>query len=186
MGTLRTAVNKQSQPVAECYCNTVTLASSHPYNQSFLGCGSRKQVNLASQFQFSLFGTIILHLTARRYSNLDPISEETLRLGLSGVTQAVKRTIAEELPSHFGVMFDGVTHASEHYVAWFGCIERNDELVTVLIGMAPLLNEPNDDLSARTLLDSWLRCYLETTGYRSSSAVFSSGTTARSTACLPR
>ncbi|KAG6949508.1 hypothetical protein JG687_00014818, partial [Phytophthora cactorum] len=49
-----------------------------------------------------------------RYSNLDPISEETLRLGLSGVTQAVKRTIAEELPSHFGVMFDGVTHASEH------------------------------------------------------------------------
>ncbi|KAG6959870.1 hypothetical protein JG688_00009890 [Phytophthora aleatoria] len=44
---------------------------------------------------------------------------------MSGVTQAVKRTIAEELPSHFGVMFDGVTHASEHYVAWHGsALER--------------------------------------------------------------
>ncbi|RAW39714.1 hypothetical protein PC110_g4024 [Phytophthora cactorum] len=86
--------------------------------------------------------------TARRYSKLDPISEETLRLDMSGVTQAVERMIAEDLPSHFGVMFDGVTHASEHYVAWFACFERNGELVTVLLGMAPLLNEPNDDLSA--------------------------------------
>ncbi|KAG2765082.1 hypothetical protein PC116_g26878 [Phytophthora cactorum] len=67
---------------------------------------------------------------------------------MSGVTQAVERMIAEDLPSHFGVMFDGVTHASEHYVAWFACFERNGELVTVLLGMAPLLNEPNDDLSA--------------------------------------
>ncbi|KAG3233520.1 hypothetical protein PI124_g21406 [Phytophthora idaei] len=91
--------------------------------------------------------------TARRYSKLDPISEETLRLDMSGVTQAVERTIAEDLPSHYGVMFDGVTHASEHYVAWFACFERNGELVTVLLGMAPLLNEPNDDLSARTHLE---------------------------------
>ncbi|RAW26439.1 hypothetical protein PC110_g17151 [Phytophthora cactorum] len=87
------------------------------------------------------------------YSNLDTISEETLRLGMSGVTQAVERTIAEELSSHFGVMFDGVTYASEHYVAWFACFERHGELVTVLLGMAPLLNEPNDDLSARTHLE---------------------------------
>ncbi|KAG6943145.1 hypothetical protein JG688_00017759 [Phytophthora aleatoria] len=72
---------------------------------------------------------------------------------MSGVTQAVERTIAEELPSHFGVMFDGVTYASEHYVAWFACFERHGELVTVLLGMAPLLNEPNDDLSARTHLE---------------------------------
>ncbi|ETL27788.1 hypothetical protein L916_18729 [Phytophthora nicotianae] len=38
-------------------------------------------------------------------------------------------------------MMDGMTHAFERYVAWFACFERSGELVTVLLRMAPHLNE---------------------------------------------
>ncbi|ETP26378.1 hypothetical protein F441_00909 [Phytophthora nicotianae CJ01A1] len=88
--------------------------------------------------------------TARRYTNLDPISMETLRAGMEGVTREVERKIAAELPARFGVMFDGWTHDSEHYVAWFACYEVNGVLVTPLLAMAPLINEPDDNLSARS------------------------------------
>ncbi|ETI36428.1 hypothetical protein F443_17447 [Phytophthora nicotianae P1569] len=43
---------------------------------------------------------------------------ETLCLGVSGVTRTVERTIAWELPRHFGVMMDEIPQASENYVAW--------------------------------------------------------------------
>ncbi|EGZ05597.1 hypothetical protein PHYSODRAFT_289239 [Phytophthora sojae] len=57
------------------------------------------------------------------YSSLDPISEETLRAGMDGVVVAVERSIASELPARFGIMLDGWTHASEHYIAVFACYE---------------------------------------------------------------
>ncbi|KAG2793170.1 hypothetical protein PC129_g22992 [Phytophthora cactorum] len=50
-------------------------------------------------------------------------------------------------------MLDGMMHASEHYIARLCCFKKDGELVTGLLGMAPLTNEPNDDLSARTLLE---------------------------------
>ncbi|ETK96370.1 hypothetical protein L915_00875, partial [Phytophthora nicotianae] len=40
--------------------------------------------------------------TARRYTNLDPISMETLRAAMEGVTREVERKIAAELPARFG------------------------------------------------------------------------------------
>ncbi|KAG6948540.1 hypothetical protein JG688_00015051 [Phytophthora aleatoria] len=52
---------------------------------------------------------------------------ETLRLDVSGATQAVEQTIAGKIC----------------------CFKKDGELVT---GLAPLTNEPNDDLSARTHL----------------------------------
>ncbi|KAF1790877.1 hypothetical protein GQ600_23815 [Phytophthora cactorum] len=65
---------------------------------------------------------------ARRFSNLEPISEERLRAGMDGVVMAVERSIASELPASFGIMLDGWTHASEHYVAVFACYEVNGSL----------------------------------------------------------
>ncbi|KAF1784051.1 hypothetical protein GQ600_17840 [Phytophthora cactorum] len=87
------------------------------------------------------------------FSNLEPISEERLRAGMDGVVMAVERSIASELPASFGIMLDGWTHASEHYVAVFACYEINVSLKTPLLSMAPLLNEANDDLSAESHLD---------------------------------
>ncbi|KAG6969241.1 hypothetical protein JG687_00003349 [Phytophthora cactorum] len=90
---------------------------------------------------------------ARRFSNLEPISEERLRAGMDGVVMAVERSIASELPASFGIMLDGWTYASDHYLAVFACYEVNGSLKTPLLSMAPVFNEANDDLSAESHLN---------------------------------
>ncbi|KAF1788456.1 Ribonuclease H-like domain [Phytophthora cactorum] len=65
-----------------------------------------------------------------------------------GVVLAVERSIASEMPDIFGLILDGWTHLSEHYLAVFACYEVNGKVKTPLLCMAPLLNEPDDDLSA--------------------------------------
>ncbi|EGZ26480.1 hypothetical protein PHYSODRAFT_258511 [Phytophthora sojae] len=90
---------------------------------------------------------------ARRYSSLDPISEETLRAGMDGVVVSVERSIASELPARFGIMLDGWTHASKHYVAVFACYEVNGCPKTTLLSIAPLLDALDDDLSAQGHLE---------------------------------
>ncbi|KAF1773381.1 Ribonuclease H-like domain [Phytophthora cactorum] len=90
---------------------------------------------------------------ARRFSNLEPISEERLRAGMDGVVMAVERSIASELPASFGIMLDGWTHASDHDLAVFACYEVNGSLKTPLLSMALVFNEANDDLSAESHLD---------------------------------
>ncbi|EGZ29832.1 hypothetical protein PHYSODRAFT_284516 [Phytophthora sojae] len=87
------------------------------------------------------------------YSSLDPISEETLRAGMDGVVVAVERSIASELPARFGIMLDGWTHASEHYIAVFACYEVTGCPKTTLLSMAPLLDALDDDLSAQGHLE---------------------------------
>ncbi|KAE9063807.1 hypothetical protein PF006_g30855 [Phytophthora fragariae] len=83
------------------------------------------------------------------YSNLQPISQETLGAGMDGVMVAIERKIAAELPARFGIMLDGWTHASEHYLAVFACYEVNTRQKTTLLCMAPLLEAEDDDLIAR-------------------------------------
>ncbi|KAG6955873.1 hypothetical protein JG688_00011706 [Phytophthora aleatoria] len=72
---------------------------------------------------------------------------------MDGVVMAVERSIASELPASFGIMLDGWTHASDHYLAVFACYEVNGSLKTPLLSMAPVFNEANDDLSAESHLD---------------------------------
>jgi len=82
------------------------------------------------------------------YSSLKPVSQETLRAAMDGVMVAIERSIADELPAHFGLMFDGWTHASEHYTAVFACYEVGGCPKTTLLSMAPLLNGVDEDLTA--------------------------------------
>ncbi|KAG4229200.1 hypothetical protein PC116_g22459 [Phytophthora cactorum] len=67
-----------------------------------------------------------------------------------GVTRLVEAAIGDELPDGFGLMLDGWSHASEHYVAVFAWYEPDGVAKTVLLSMAPIINEPDEDLSART------------------------------------
>ncbi|RAW40388.1 hypothetical protein PC110_g3373 [Phytophthora cactorum] len=60
---------------------------------------------------------------ARRYTNLEPISVETLSATMEGVTLLVEAAIGDELPDGFDLMLDGWSHASEHYVAVFAWYE---------------------------------------------------------------
>ncbi|KAG6612840.1 GTP-dependent nucleic acid-binding protein engD [Phytophthora cinnamomi] len=86
---------------------------------------------------------------ARRYSNLDPICVETLVHAMNSLTRVVERSIAAEVPDRFGLIFDGWTHASEHFIAVFACYEVKGARKTPLLCMAPLLNALEEDLSAR-------------------------------------
>ncbi|KAG6622933.1 uncharacterized protein IUM83_09193 [Phytophthora cinnamomi] len=90
---------------------------------------------------------------ARHFSNLEPISHETLRAGLDGVVVAVERSIASEIPARFGIMLDSWTHASEHYLVAFACYEVNGCPKTPLLSISPLLDALDEDLSAHGHLE---------------------------------
>ncbi|POM81029.1 LOW QUALITY PROTEIN: Hypothetical protein PHPALM_1062 [Phytophthora palmivora] len=60
---------------------------------------------------------------ALRYTRLKPVSVETLRRTMETVTRSVERSVAAEIPEKFGLIFDGWSHHSEHYVAVFACYE---------------------------------------------------------------
>ncbi|KAG3007378.1 hypothetical protein PC119_g14585 [Phytophthora cactorum] len=87
---------------------------------------------------------------ARRYTKLDPICVETLCRPLHKVAGAVEAKLAAEMSDQFGLIIDGWTHASEHYLAVFGCYIVGSTQSYPLLAMAPLLNEPGDDHSAET------------------------------------
>ncbi|RLN69417.1 hypothetical protein BBJ28_00010363 [Nothophytophthora sp. Chile5] len=87
--------------------------------------------------------------TTRRYTTLNPICVETLRATMEGVVLAVERSIASEMPDIFGLIIDGWSHMSEHYLAVFAFYKVDGKVKIPLLCMAPLLNEEDDDLSAR-------------------------------------
>ncbi|KAE8996964.1 hypothetical protein PF011_g15695 [Phytophthora fragariae] len=108
---------------------------------------------------------------ARRYTSLEPISVETLRALMESVAQLVGLNIAGELPDRFGLMLDGWSHASVHYVAVFVCYAVNGVAKYALLSMAPIIQELNDDLSARTHRE-YLAGVLETFGKALSDCVY--------------
>ncbi|ETK97286.1 hypothetical protein L915_00149 [Phytophthora nicotianae] len=91
---------------------------------------------------------------AWRFSNLDPICVENIVSGMGSLTRSVERVIAAEMPDRFGLIFDGWTHASEHYIAVYVRYEVDSNTVdgvakTPLLCMAHLLNDEEEGLSAR-------------------------------------
>ncbi|ETP20713.1 hypothetical protein F441_05619 [Phytophthora nicotianae CJ01A1] len=86
------------------------------------------------------------------YTTLAPISVETLHAAMEGVTLAVEAKIKEEMPDQFGIIIDGWSHASEHFLAVFACYECAGTSHFPLLAMAPLINESDDDHGARTHL----------------------------------
>ncbi|ETI47813.1 hypothetical protein F443_08087 [Phytophthora nicotianae P1569] len=63
----------------------------------------------------------------------DPICIETLRSTMEGITLAVERSIVSEMPEIFGLILDGWTHLSEHYIAVFACYEVNGEFLANML-----------------------------------------------------
>ncbi|KAG6972703.1 hypothetical protein JG688_00003876 [Phytophthora aleatoria] len=77
--------------------------------------------------------------------------------GLESLTRIVERYIAAEMPEQVGLILDGWSHASEHFVAVFACYEVDGVMMTPLLCMAPLLNRRAGTMS------SWLGCCPVTT-----------------------
>ncbi|KAG6587068.1 uncharacterized protein IUM83_02731 [Phytophthora cinnamomi] len=92
---------------------------------------------------------------ARRYTNLMPTLVETLHRSLESVTRSVERAIAAEMPDRFGLVFDGWSHASEHYIAVFAWYKMGDSVYCPLLCMAPLINEDTDDHTAESHRSFW-------------------------------
>lgn len=79
---------------------------------------------------------------------------------MESVTATVETTIKAELPDQFGLVIDGWSHASEHFIAAFACCEVDGIGQYSLSVIAPLVNEKSYDHSARThrsFLDTALR-----------------------------
>ncbi|KAG2791640.1 hypothetical protein PC111_g23829 [Phytophthora cactorum] len=95
----------------------------------------------------------------RRNKKLAPISHVTMRDNILRVTEAVEDKVAQEIPDNFGIIFDGWSNDSEHYLAVFATYEVDRLVKTPLLSMAPIVNEPDDNLKAeshRSALESVL------------------------------
>ncbi|RLN87599.1 hypothetical protein BBJ28_00027238 [Nothophytophthora sp. Chile5] len=104
--------------------------------------------------------------TVRKYSSLPDICTETLIKYLGLLTTEVEQIVSSVLPAKFGVIFDGWTFHSEHYIAVFATFEHDGHAETVLLAMAPLVDDEVEDHSAEahvTFLRSILGIFNRTT-----------------------
>ncbi|KAG2787399.1 hypothetical protein PC129_g19744 [Phytophthora cactorum] len=61
------------------------------------------------------------------------------------VTKTVEANLSEVPPSMFGIIIDGRTFLSEHFVAIFAVFDHDDRVEKVLLVMAPIVNDNTDD-----------------------------------------
>ncbi|KUF88082.1 hypothetical protein AM587_10004846 [Phytophthora nicotianae] len=60
---------------------------------------------------------------SNRYTKLPPVCRNTLRANMESVTKAGEKKIADEMPDKFGLLLDGWSHGTEHYLGVFACYE---------------------------------------------------------------
>ena len=70
-----------------------------------------------------------------------PICSKTLRKYILALTPYVEKAIDEDLPDKFGLIFDGWTSATMHYVAIFASYTKDGMHKESLLAVAPLVNE---------------------------------------------
>ncbi|ETO85768.1 hypothetical protein, variant 3 [Phytophthora nicotianae P1976] len=83
-----------------------------------------------------------------KFTNLSPISAESLASTMHRVTHAVECSVAAEIPGRFRLMLDGWSHRTEHFLAVFACYDTSGGPRYPLLSVAPVMNEPNDQLNA--------------------------------------
>ncbi|ETP29558.1 hypothetical protein F442_21329 [Phytophthora nicotianae P10297] len=86
--------------------------------------------------------------TVSKYTNLDRISTDTLLKYAGLVVREVEIDIGLAIPSKFGIMFDGWSFQSEHYLAVFAVFEHDGQADKVLLAFAPLIDDEVTDHSS--------------------------------------
>ncbi|KAG2791952.1 hypothetical protein PC129_g24083 [Phytophthora cactorum] len=101
----------------------------------------------------NVFGWLnwIIKTVSRSTSARILLQEESL-------TWIVERYIAADMPERFGLILDGWSHASEHFVAVFACYEVDGVMKTPLLCLVPLLNEPTRTTRRAGTMSSLLGC----------------------------
>ncbi|OWZ20358.1 hypothetical protein PHMEG_0005230 [Phytophthora megakarya] len=76
------------------------------------------------------------------------MSVGTLVSNMEDVTKAVERSIGMDMPDEFGLMLDGWSHGTEHFLAVYACYEEPSSPCYPPLSMAPIMDEPDDQMSA--------------------------------------
>ncbi|KAG6972245.1 hypothetical protein JG688_00004079 [Phytophthora aleatoria] len=67
-------------------------------------------------------GNLPLTIVEMESTRARPVSTKTLRENMESLTEVVEGgSVRKEMSDKFGLMLDGWTHRSEHYLAVFGC-----------------------------------------------------------------
>lgn len=88
------------------------------------------------------------HDLTKKYTKLECFERRTLKKCMLKLCPLVEAVISNALPAKFGVCFDGWSHNSEHFVGVFACFLHDSKRDEALLGIAPLLDSDDDDLSA--------------------------------------
>ena len=108
--------------------------------------------------------------TNRKYCRLKPLSYKTFMKYLGLVTTAVEKEIGNQLPTHFGIVFDGWSDSSVHYVGLFACFcDANGEPLYPFLAFSPLLDET--DLGSNSYKE-WISATLELYGKSLDAIIF--------------
>ncbi|ETM47604.1 hypothetical protein L914_07733 [Phytophthora nicotianae] len=75
--------------------------------------------------------------TVAKYAAVPFLSTETLEKYMILLTITLEDIIAEVLPKRFGIMWDGWTFRTEHYIAVFAVFAHDDKMEKILLAMAP-------------------------------------------------
>jgi len=88
------------------------------------------------------------HKMTKKYTTLECFERRTLKKCMLKLCPLVEAAIAATIPAKFGISFDGWSHNSEHFVGVFACFLHDSKRDEVLLGIAPLLDSKDDDLSS--------------------------------------
>uniref|UniRef100_H3GPB5 Uncharacterized protein n=1 Tax=Phytophthora ramorum TaxID=164328 RepID=H3GPB5_PHYRM len=76
---------------------------------------------------------------------------------MEAVTKAMENVIGVETPESFGFVIDGWSHGTEHYLAVYACYETEAGPQFPLLSLAPVMDEPDDQLNAEGHLTAMKR-----------------------------
>ncbi|ETI39296.1 hypothetical protein F443_15115 [Phytophthora nicotianae P1569] len=161
----KTCAKRRKHALKSGYSNLVShVRAAHPNDESDMRDASvaatgtllpwvtQKDSNRYAWLRWVVTGNLPLSFCefkeTRQYTKLNPMSVETLTATMEAVTKAVEKKLGASMPEHFGLILDGWTHKTEHYMAVYGCFETASGPQYLLLSLAPVMDEPDDHLSA--------------------------------------
>jgi hypothetical protein len=99
---------------------------------------------IMSNFPFSY----VENSYVREGSRYSPICTDTLMKYLLATEKAVVRKIREMIPTKFGIIFDGWSSGTVHYVAVYAVFPENGNRTQILLAMQPLYDETSQSAAA--------------------------------------
>lgn len=113
---------------------------------------SQKASNRYAWLRWVVMGNLPLSFCetkeTRHYTKLHPISVDTLSEIMEAVVKAVEKAIGAEMPDSFGLILDGWSHGTEHYLAVYACYDTEAGPQYPLLSLAPVIDEPDDQMNA--------------------------------------